>query len=216
MRLRYKPFAIPELEENDLAFFDPKENKGRWKEIFGNDNPIHLEIGAGRGGFMKQLASGNPEINFVAIEMDANILVYAGRLFKENELENVRIIKGMAENLPDYFDTDEIDKIYINFSNPWPKKKQQKRRITHPRQLKGYIKILKDGGQVEFKTDDRPFFDDSLEYFVENGFTIIYKSFDLKLDEKEDNIVTEYERKWRKLGVPINYTKVKLVKAKGE
>lgn len=212
MRLRYKPFAVPELQENELVYFRPMQNKGIWNEIFENNNPIHLEIGAGRGGFTKELALRNPDINYVPIEMDSNILVYAGRLFLEEDLRNVRAIKGMAENLADFFEEDEVDKIYINFSNPWPKKKHNKRRITHPRQLVGYKKILKNGGEVEFKTDDRPFFEDSLEYFESEGFEILEKNFDLKEEDKPDNIVTEYEKKWRSLNKPINYARVKLQK----
>lgn len=214
MRLRYKPFALPELHENKLVYFDPKENKGRWKEIFGNDNPIHIEIGAGRGGFIKELALRNPDINYIAVEMDEKIFVYTGRMFLEEEenIQNVRLLKDKAENLAEFFEEDEVDKIYINFSNPWPKKKHHKRRITHPRQLVNYVKILKNGGLVEFKTDDRPFFEDSLDYFEENGFEILDYTFDLTEEYKADNIVTEYERKWRKRDIPINYLKAKLNK----
>lgn len=211
MRIRFKKFAIPELQENDLVYFDPKNNNGRWNEIFENTNPIHLEIGAGRGGFVATLAEQNPDINYVAIEMDANILVYAGRLFLEHSFKNIRAIRGFAEYLGDHFNEDEISKIYINFSNPWPKKKQHKRRLTHPRHLKIYKEILKNGGEIEFKTDDRPFFEDSLEYFKESGFKILEYSFDLKLEDKPENIVTEYERKWRGMGVPICYARVKSV-----
>lgn len=211
MRIRFKKFAIPELQENDLVYFDPKNNNGRWNEIFENNNPIHLEIGAGRGGFVATLAEQNPDINYVAIEMDANILVYAGRLFLERSLKNIRAIRGFAEYLGDHFNEDEISKIYINFSNPWPKKKHLKRRLTHPRHLKIYKEILKNGGEIEFKTDDRPFFEDSLEYFKESGFEILEYSFDLKLEDKPENIVTEYESKWRRMGVPICYARVKSV-----
>ena len=114
--------------------------------------------------------------------------------------------------MAEFFEEDEVDKIYINFSNPWPKKKHHKRRITHPRQLVNYVKILKNGGLVEFKTDDRPFFEDSLEYFEENCFEILEYTFGLTEEFKADNIVTEYERKWRKRDIPINYLKVELHK----
>lgn len=212
MRLRFKPFAIPELQEKEIVYFDPKENKGKWNEIFENTNPIHLEIGAGRGLFTKTLAEKNPNINYVAVEMDANILVYAVRLYEQNELTNIRVIRGFAEYLGDNFSENEISKVYINFPNPWPKRKQHKRRLTHPRQLKIYKNIMKNGSIIEFKTDDKPFFIDSLKYFENEGFEIIYKTFDLRLEEKEDNIVTEYEAKWRSQNIPINYLKARLIK----
>lgn len=212
MRLRFKPFAIPELQEKEIVYFDPKENKGKWNEIFENTNPIHLEIGAGRGLFTKTLAEKNPNINYVAVEMDANILVYAVRLYEQNELTNIRVIRGFAEYLGDNFSKNEISKVYINFPNPWPKRKQHKRRLTHPRQLKIYKNIMKNGSIIEFKTDDKPFFIDSLKYFENEGFEIIYKTFDLRLEEKEDNIVTEYEAKWRSQNIPINYLKARLIK----
>lgn len=212
MRLRFKPFAIPELQEKEIVYFDPKENKGKWNEIFENTNPIHLEIGAGRGLFTKTLAEKNPNINYVAVEMDANILVYAVRLYEQNELTNIRVIRGFAEYLGDNFSENEISKVYINFPNPWPKRKQHKRRLTHPRQLKIYKNIMKNGSIIEFKTDDKPFFIASLKYFENEGFEIIYKTFDLRLEEKEDNIVTEYEAKWRSQNIPINYLKARLIK----
>lgn len=212
MRLRFKPFAIPELQEKEIVYFDPKENKGKWNEIFENTNPIHLEIGAGRGLFTKTLAEKNPNINYVAVEMDANILVYAVRLYEQNELTNIRVIRGFAEYLGDNFSENEISKVYINFPNPWPKRKQHKRRLTHPRQLKIYKNIMKNGSIIEFKTDDKPFFIDSLKYFENEGFEIIYKTFDLRLEDKEDNIVTEYEAKWRSQNIPINYLKARLIK----
>lgn len=212
MRLRFKPFAIPELQEKEIVYFDPKENKGKWNEIFENTNPIHLEIGAGRGLFTKTLAEKNPNINYVAVEMDANILVYAVRLYEQNELTNIRVIRGFAEYLGDNFSKNEISKVYINFPNPWPKRKQHKRRLTHPRQLKIYKNIMKNGSIIEFKTDDKPFFIDSLKYFENEGFEIIYKTFDLRLEDKEDNIVTEYEAKWRSQNIPINYLKARLIK----
>lgn len=210
MRLRYKAFAIPELQEHKQVYFDPKDLAGKWNEVFGNDNPIHLEIGAGRGSFVATLARQNPDINYVAIEMDANILVYASRLITEEKLQNVRLIRGLAEYLGDHFGENEISKIYINFPNPWPKRKQNRRRLTHPNQLNIYKRILKNKSEVEFKTDDRPFFEDSLKYFENEGFDLIESSFDLEL--RENNIVTEYESKWRGLGVPINYLKARLNK----
>lgn len=212
MRLRYKPWAIPELEENKLVYFDPKENKGRWKEVFGNNNPIHLDIGAGRGKFSTIKAQNNPNINYVAIEFDAKAFVYAGRKFEEAGLTNIRGIKDIAQKLSEFFEENEVDKLYINFSNPWPKRSQHKRRLTHPLFLRMYKNILKNGGEIEYKTDNRDFFEDSLVYFEKMRFEIIEKTRDLKLEDKPDNIVTEYEEKWRGMGVPICYAKIKNIK----
>lgn len=211
MRLRYKVWAIPELKENKYIYFDPEENKGKWKNIFENNHPIHLEIGGGRGSFAVEMAKRNPNINFISLEMDSNIFVYAARLFKDSNLNNLRGVRDFAQRSTAFFGNDEIDKIYINFCNPWPKKKQNKRRLTHPRFLNIYKQFLKVGGEIEFKTDNRPFFDDSIEYFENNGFEIIEKSYDLKQEDKPDNIITEYENKWRSQNIPINYLKVKLI-----
>lgn len=204
MRLRYKSWAIPEMQENEYIFFDPVENKGRWSEIFGNDNPIYLEIGAGRGRFAITSARINAEINYIALEMDANAFVYAARLFEEEKLQNLLGVRTIAQRLLEFFDEDEIDRIYINFCNPWPKNRQHKKRLSHPRFLELYRKILKDGGKIELKTDDRPFFDDSIRYFEKMDYDLEEVDFDLDADRR-GNIVTEYETKWRGLGVKINY-----------
>lgn len=212
MRLRFKPWAIPELEENKLVYFDPKENKGKWREVFGNDNPIHLDIGAGRGKFTSVMAENNPDVNYVAIEFDAKAFVYAGRKFEETGLTNIRGIKDIAQKLGEFFDEDEVDKIYVNFSNPWPKRSQHKRRLTHPNFLKIYKTILKNGGEIEQKTDNREFFEASIKYYKKMGFEIVEETTDLKLEDKSDNIVTEYEAKWRNMGIRICYAKIKNVK----
>lgn len=211
MRMRFKPFARGELEENPFVFYNPIENKGKWKEIFKNDNPIHLEIGAGFGKFAITISNKNPNINYVAMEMDERVFVYAGREFKRENLSNLFGIRNMAENLANFFEKDEISKIYINFCNPWPKRNQHKRRLTHPRHLEIYKKILKIGGEIEFKTDQEKFFEDSIKYFERNDFEIIEKIYDLGIDEKKDNIVTEYEQKWREKGDKIYYLKARLM-----
>lgn len=197
---------MPELEENDLIYFDPKDLKGNWKRLFDNDNPIHLEIGAGKGKFLTLISKRNPDINYIAVEMEAGAFVYAARLFKESGQENIRGIKTKAQNLADYFDEDEIDKIYINFCNPWPKNRQHKRRLTHPRQLEVYKNFLKKGAEVDLKTDDLDFFEDSIDYFKDHGFEVVEIDYDLDA-EKDGNIVTEYEGKWRSRGIKIKYLK---------
>lgn len=208
MRLRYKEWAIPELQDNKLIFFDPVDLKGKWKQEFANSNPIHLEIGAGKGRFATTMAERNPDINFVAVEMEAGAFVYASRLFSESEQENIRGIRTLAQKLLDYFEEQEVDKIYINFCNPWPKNRQHKRRLTHPRQLEIYKKILKENSTIDLKTDDLDFFKDSIDYFEKTGFEITELDYNLSAD-KDGNIVTEYESKWRSQGVDIKFLRAR-------
>lgn len=206
MRLRFKPNAIPEMKENDRVFFYPRDMKDKWHEIFANDNPIHLEIGAGKGDFIIEKAKTNPNINFIALEMNTNAFVIASRKIIEQELTNVIGLVDYAEELTDTFDENEIDHIYINFSTPWPKTKHHKRRLSHPRFLERYEKIIKSNGIIEQKTDDLPFFEDSLKYYEDFGMEVLESNFDLP---EEKSIVTEYERKWRDRQKPIYYAKTK-------
>ena len=206
MRLRFKPNAIPEMKENDRVFFYPRDMKGKWSEVFGNENPIHLEIGAGKGDFIIEMAKRYPEINFIALEMNTNAFVIASRKIEEEGLTNVIGLVDYAEELTETFADSEIDHIYINFSTPWPKTKHHKRRLSHKRFLDRYKEIIKADGIIEQKTDDRPFFDDSLVYFEDFGLEILEKNYNLA---EKDSIVTEYERKWRDRDMPIHYAKAK-------
>lgn len=211
MRMRFKPHAIPELEENELVFFTPTELKGKWNEKFNNNNPVHLEIGAGFGKFILIKAERNPDINYVAMEMDERVLVTTAKFFVDSGLKNILGIRNKAELLSSFFEKNEVSKIYLNFSNPWPKRSQHKRRLTHPQLLNVYKKILKVGSEIVFKTDQRGFFDDSIKYFERNGFELLDISYDLGVDDIEDHIITEYEAKWRANGDPIHYLRAKLV-----
>lgn len=206
MRLRYKPNAVPEMKENDRIYFYPKNMRGKWQSVFENDNPIHLEIGAGKGDFIIEMAKRNTNINYIALEMNTNAFVIASRKIKEEELNNVIGLVDYAEDLEEAFAENEIDKIYINFSTPWPKNKHHKRRLSHPRFLKTYKNIIKDSGIIEQKTDDKDFFDDSLEYYEDFGLEILKTDYNL---DEEESIVTEYERKWRDRGKPIYYAKAR-------
>lgn len=206
MRLRFKPNAIPEMKENDRIFFYPRDMKGKWHEVFGNDHPIYLEIGAGKGDFIIEKAKQNPEINFIALEMNTNAFVIASRKIVEEELTNVIGLVDYAEELTDTFSEGEIDHIYINFSTPWPKTKHHKRRLSHERFLERYKKIIKNQGIIEQKTDDLPFFEDSLKYYEDFGLEILEAEYDLP---EEKSIVTEYEKKWRERNKPIYYAKAK-------
>lgn len=211
MRIRFKPWARPELEASEFYIDNPEDYKGKWKEVFNNDNPIHLELGCGKGSFMANLAVKNPDINYIAIDVVDAMLGLAKRNIEEKykeenkEINNVvltrfdieRILLIMNEN-------DNVERIYINFCNPWPRGKHRKKRLTHIRQLEKYREFLKDGGEIYFKTDDDGLFIDSLSYLENSGFKIIKKIYDLE-NEKNfwDNIQTEHEKMFMDQGIKI-------------
>lgn len=211
MRIRFKKWARPELEASKFYIDNPEDYKGKWKEVFNNDNPIHLELGCGKGSFMANLAVKNPDINYIAIDVVDAMLGLAKRNIEEKykeenkEINNVvltrfdieRILLIMNEN-------DNVERIYINFCNPWPRGKHRKKRLTHIRQLEKYREFLKDGGEIYFKTDDDGLFIDSLSYLENSGFKIIKKTYDLE-NEKNfwDNIQTEHEKMFIDQGIKI-------------
>lgn len=203
MRLRKKWWARPELESSNIFVNNPRELKGKWKQEFKNNNPIHLELGCGRGGFLVQKALKHPDINHIAVDLKDEVLVYALRKVKEvePEIQNARIVALNISFIADLFEKDEIEKIYINFCNPWPKDRHNKRRLTHTKFLTEYKKFLKKGSQVWFKTDDKDLFEASLEYFKESGFRLDFVSYDLHNSDFEDNVMTEYETKFTALGM---------------
>ena len=203
MRLRKKWWARPELESSDIFVNNPRELKGKWKQEFKNNNPIHLELGCGRGGFLVQKALKYPNINHIAVDLKDEVLVYALRKVKEvePEIKNARIVALNISFIADLFEKDEIEKIYINFCNPWPKDRHNKRRLTHTKFLTEYKKFLRKGSQVWFKTDDKDLLEASLEYFKESGFRLDFVSYDLHNSDFEDNVMTEYETKFTALGM---------------
>ncbi|WP_139905401.1 tRNA (guanosine(46)-N7)-methyltransferase TrmB [Clostridium thermarum] len=201
MRLRKKWWARPEMESSDYVITEPKQFKGKWKEVFGNDNPLHLELGCGRGRFITTKAENHSEINYIGIDLKDEVLIYALRKVAEKELPNVRLIPMNIAWVGELFDKDEVDKIYINFCNPWPKLRHNKRRLTHNNFLNIYKGFLKPGSQIWFKTDDEGLFTDSQVYFEESGFTIKYITYDLHKSEFKENVVTEYEEKFTSLGM---------------
>ena len=205
MRPRKKWWARPELEASDIFIQDPRSLKGRWNEEFKNDNPIHLELGCGRGKFLTEKCEKYPDINHIAVDLKDEVLVYTLRTVKasEKELTNARIVALNIAFIAELFDKDEIDKIYINFCNPWPKDRHNKRRLTHTKFLEEYKKFLKKGSQIWFKTDDRGLFEDSLEYFKESGFNLDFVTYDLHNSDFKDNIMTEYETKFTGMGMKI-------------
>lgn len=201
MRLRKKWWARPEMEASPLVITNPREYKRKWKEEFKNDNPVHLELGCGRGGFIAQKAVQNPDINYVAVDLKDEVLIYVLRKIEELEITNVRIVPLNIMFISEIFDKDEIEKIYINFCNPWPKERHNKRRLTHTRFLTEYKKFLKPGSEIWFKTDDTDLFNASQEYFKESGFEINYLTYDLHKSDFDQNIMTEYEKKFTELGM---------------
>ncbi|MBU5485641.1 tRNA (guanosine(46)-N7)-methyltransferase TrmB [Clostridium sp. MSJ-11] len=205
MRLRKKWWARPEMEASDLIITNPRDYKGKWREEFKNENPIHLELGCGKGGFISKLGDKFKDTNYVAVDLKDEILVYVKRQVEELELTNVRIIPLNIMFISEVFEENEVEKIYINFCNPWPKDRHNKRRLTHTNFLNEYKKFLKPGSEVWFKTDDRDLFDDSQEYFKEAGFNLEYVTYDLHNSGFKENIMTEYEEKFSSQGMKIMF-----------
>lgn len=212
MRLRKKPWARPELEACDFFVINPKENKGKWKEQFKNNNPIYLELGCGKGTFIAVHGSENEDINYIAIDIKDEVLVLAKRnieeAYKENnkEINNLKLMAQEIGLIEEAFDkNDTVDRIYINFCNPWPKDRHKKRRLTYTRQLEQYKNFLSEDGDIYFKTDDDDLFDESLEYFKEAGFEIDYITYDLHNSDFVGNVQTEHERMFTAQGIKIKF-----------
>ncbi|WP_125153072.1 tRNA (guanosine(46)-N7)-methyltransferase TrmB [Clostridium rectalis] len=205
MRLRKKWWARPEMEASEFCVIKPREYKGKWKDEFGDKKPIHLELGCGRGSFISQKAEKNLDKNYLAVDLKDEVLIYGLRKVEELELKNVRIVPLNITFISEIFDKDEIEKIYINFCNPWPKERHNKRRLTHTKFLTEYKKFLKSGSEIWFKTDDDQLFEDSITYFKESGFNIEYLTYDLHNSDFKNNIVTEYEEKFSTMGTKIKF-----------
>ena len=206
MRLRNVPGSREEIAKNELAINEPEKNKGKWNEEFGNDNPIQIEIGMGKGQFLTTLAQENPNINYVGIEKYSSVLVRALEKCEDLEIDNIRFIRMEAEYIEDVFGEGEVDKIYLNFSDPWPKDRHAKRRLTSVQFLNRYNTILKKDGVVEFKTDNDDLFEFSLEQVPEANWEIVAQTWDLHSNEEMmvGNIMTEYETKFSGMGHPIH------------
>ncbi len=211
MRLRNVKGSRDTIAESKYVIKEDAPVKGRWHEIFGNDNPIHIEIGMGKGMFITKLAEQNPGINYVGIEKYSSVLVRAIEKREEREeLTNLLFIRMDAENIEEMFDKNEVDYIYLNFSDPWPKDRHAKRRLTSVQFLARYINILAEDGGVTFKTDNVPLFDFSLEQAKEADWEIINYTRDLHHSEyAEGNVMTEYEKKFSEMGNPINRMVIK-------
>lgn len=205
MRLRKKPWADEELNTNDRLIKMPEEYKGKWKELFGNNNPIHIEIGTGKGQFLTSMSLLNPNINYIAIERQTNVIVSALKKGREKGVgKNIVFFVADVKELLNYFEEDEIERIYINFCDPWPnKKKWAKRRLTHKNFLNLYEKLFKNGGEIFFKTDNTLLFEFSLNEIAEKGWKLKNISLDLHNSSFEGNVKTEYEEKFSGKGMPI-------------
>lgn len=206
MRLRNVKGSREEIQLSEYTVNEPEKYKGRWKELFGNDNPVYIEVGMGKGKFITEMAQLHPEINFIGIEKYSSVLIRAIEKRKELEINNLMFIRMDAENIEDVFEKNEVAGIYLNFSDPWPKDRHAKRRLTSRQFLVRYDKILAGDGVIEFKTDNRDLFDFSLEEASEAGWEIIASTYDLHADEKmsEGNVMTEYEEKFSSKGNPIH------------
>ena len=204
MRLRNVPGARETIIENQFSIQEPEQKKGKWAEVFGNDHPIHIEVGMGKGQFIIEMARRNPEVNYIGIEKYSSVLVRAVEKLEDFEQNNLRLIRMDAENIEEVFDKDEVDRIYLNFSDPWPKDRHAKRRLTSTRFLERYNNILTPEGRVMFKTDKKDLFDFSLEQVEEAGWILENHTYDLHHSEyNEGNVMTEYEEKFSAKGNPI-------------
>ncbi|CEK29864.1 tRNA guanine-N(7)-methyltransferase [[Clostridium] sordellii] len=205
MRRRKKKGADLKLLsfENLVLKGDEIDFKGNWNEKFQNDNPIHVEFGTGRGKFLTTLAKQNPNINYIAMEMKEEVLLKAVEKAVENELNNILFIWGDVNKILDCFDKGELSRVYINFCDPWPKKRWYKRRLTYRGFLENYKKLLKDDGEIHFKTDNEKLFEFSLNEFSEANLKLKNITLDLANSDYEGNVTTEYEDKFMSYGMKI-------------
>lgn len=206
MRLRNITGSREVIAENDYVVHEPENYKSKWhEEVFQNDNPIHIEVGMGKGKFIMALAKLNPNINYVGIEKYSSVLLRAIQKLEVEELPNVLFIRMDAEEIENVFDKEEVDKIYLNFSDPWPKDRHAKRRLPSRQFLARFDKILKKDGKLEFKTDNRDLFDFALEEAPAANWKIEAHTFDLHNDASmnEGNVMTEYEERFSSQGNPI-------------
>ncbi len=205
VRLRHKPWAVEYIgEHEDVIIPNPENLIGKWHEAFGNNNPIHIEVGTGKGQFVLGMAKQNPDINYIGIELFDSVIVCAlERIVEAEKPANLRLLKVNGEDLAKYFAKGDVSRVYLNFSDPWPKVRHAKRRLTHGGFLSIYENVLIDNGEIHFKTDNRGLFEYSLVSMNEYGMSLNYVSLDLHANEPADNVKTEYEEKFSAKGQPI-------------
>ena len=204
MRVRNRKGATELLEAHpQYVILNPADAKGRWQEIFGNDHPIHVEVGSGKGAFVSGMAKANPEINYIGIDIQKSVLSYALDKVLATDVPNIKLLWVDGTDLTDYFEEGEIDRLYLNFSDPWPKKRHEKRRLTYQSFLATYQQILPENGEIHFKTDNRGLFEYSLVSFSQYGMKLKGVWLDLHASDFEDNVLTEYEQKFANKGQVI-------------
>lgn len=204
MRLRNKPWANDRIKAHpQYVPGQPEQLKGQWQSRFAKNQPLHIEVGSGKGQFIVEMAKAHPDINYISIEIQASALVSILDKQIEEDLPNLQILLGDGRNLTEYFAPGEISLVYLNFSDPWPKKKHAKRRLTSPYFLAQYESILPTGGQIHFKTDNRSLFEYSLAAMSQYGMILNQVWLDLHASDFEGNIMTEYEEKFSARGQVI-------------
>ncbi|MDE6686381.1 MAG: tRNA (guanosine(46)-N7)-methyltransferase TrmB [Lachnospiraceae bacterium] len=206
MRLRNVTGSREMIAESEYVVHEPELIKGKWQEEFGNENPIRLEIGMGKGRFLMELARRNPQINYIGIEKYSTVLLRAVQKMEQDPLPNIRLIRMDAEYITDIFSEGEIDRIYLNFSDPWPKDRHAARRLPSRQFLARYDQILKKDGKIEFKTDNTELFVFAEEEIENSGWKLLQITHDLHADEemRKDNVMTEYEERFSSMGNPIH------------
>lgn len=216
MRLRNKPGAGDKIAAHpQYVVSQPEQWKGKWHERFGNNNPIHIEIGTGKGQFITEMAKAHPDINYIGIELQTSVVVVALDKLIANALPNLQLLHINGGDIREFFDKNEVDRIYLNFSDPWPKKKHEKRRLTYRSFLESDEHVLVPNGEIHFKTDNQGLFEYSLASFSQYGMILKQVWLDLHNSEFEGNIMTEYEEKFSSRGQRIYRVEAQFV-TKGE
>ncbi len=215
MRMRRKPWARPELAACPFSIDNPPEHKGGWHAFFARPNPIYLELGCGKGNFVAELSAAHPEINYLGVDIKSEVLVLAKRHVEQEfqkagrpQIDNVKIMSQDIERIDMMLaPEDTVDRIYINFCNPWNKAKQHKKRLTHPRQLLKYRQFLRDNGEIWFKTDNNQLFEHSVLYFQQTGFAVTYLTRDLHQSDfdRTQTPPTEHEKMFTAEGIPTKF-----------
>lgn len=204
MRVRNRKGAGELLANHpQYVISNPEECKGKWSEIFGNDHPIHIEVGSGKGAFITGMARQHPDINYIGIDIQLSVLSYALDKVLAADVPNVKLLRVDGSSLTNYFAPAEISRLYLNFSDPWPKKRHEKRRLTYKTFLETYQEILPEKGEIHFKTDNRGLFEYSLASFSQYGMTLQQVWLDLHASDFEGNVMTEYEEKFSNKGQVI-------------
>ncbi|WP_049183055.1 tRNA (guanosine(46)-N7)-methyltransferase TrmB [Limosilactobacillus fermentum] len=205
MRVKHKKWAVPLMEAHpEMMTMDPASFKGRWQERFAKPQPLQVEVGMGKGQFIIGMAKAHPEINFIGLEIESTVAAIALKNALPEQLPNLTLVRGDGAGLDTYFEDGSIDRLYLNFSDPWPKTRHEKRRLTYKTFLANYQQVVKPGGGMEFKTDNQGLFEYSLTSL--NNFGMIFDGVWLNLHESpenEGNVETEYEQRFASLGQPI-------------